>query len=64
MVLRRALGFHRVEPTANEVHAPMPGDEMVPNADAVMDRGFTVSAPPRVVWPWLLQLGKAARAGT
>ena len=27
-----------------------------------MDRAFEVSAPPDVVWPWLVQLGKA-RAG-
>lgn len=27
-----------------------------------MDRGFTVDAPPELVWPWLAQLGKR-RAG-
>ena len=40
----------------------MPGDELLPDADIVMDRAFTVSAPPRTVWPWLIQLGKR-RAG-
>ncbi len=40
----------------------MPGDELLPDADVVMDRAFTVNAPPQVVWPWLLQLGKR-RAG-
>jgi hypothetical protein len=27
-----------------------------------MDRGFTLDAPPDVVWPWIVQLGKR-RAG-
>ena len=40
----------------------MPGDDVVPRADAVMDRGFTVGARPEAVWPWLVQLGKG-RAG-
>jgi hypothetical protein len=40
----------------------MPGDDLVPDADAVMDRAFTVSAQPDQVWPWLVQLGKR-RAG-
>ena len=40
----------------------MPGDDLVEQADSVMDRAFEVSAPPAVVWPWIVQLGKA-RAG-
>jgi hypothetical protein len=40
----------------------MPGDDLVETAGAVMDRAFTVSAPPDQVWPWLVQLGKR-RAG-
>ncbi len=39
----------------------LPGDDLVA-ADVVMDRAFTVSAPPEQVWPWLVQLGKR-RAG-
>ena len=42
--------------------APRPGDDLVPEADVVMDRGFDVPATPEQVWPWLVQLGKA-RAG-
>ena len=30
--------------------------------DIMMDRAFTVPAPPAAVWPWLVQLGKK-RAG-
>ena len=26
--------------------------------DVVMDRGFSVPAPPRAVWPWIVQLGR------
>jgi hypothetical protein len=54
--------FAAIEPTLAERGAPMPGDDIVPNADVVMDRAFDVAAPPENVWPWLVQLGKA-RAG-
>ena len=47
--------------TAAEHHAALPGDDLVA-ADVVMDRGFDLPAPPDVVWPWLVQLGKR-RAG-
>lgn len=40
----------------------MPGDEIVPDANVVMDRAFTLAATPDVVWPWFVQLGKQ-RAG-
>jgi hypothetical protein len=46
-----------VRPTAAEVARPLPGDELVPSADVVMDRAFSLPAPPAVVWPWLVQLG-------
>ena len=51
-----------VAPTAAEVTADLPGDAIVADADAVMDRAFTLDAPPEEVWPWLVQLGKG-RAG-
>jgi hypothetical protein len=60
--LSATLGLDRVKPTREEVEAPMPGDDLIDRADAVMDRGFTISAPPEEVWPWLVQLGKL-RAG-
>ncbi|HZD97246.1 MAG TPA: hypothetical protein VE132_03685 [Micromonosporaceae bacterium] len=40
----------------------MPGDEIVPDAAVVMDRECVLPAPPRDVWPWIVQLGKD-RAG-
>jgi hypothetical protein len=51
-----------VSPTPEEVARPLPGDDLVPDATTVMDRAFTVAAPPHEVWPWLVQLGKR-RAG-
>jgi len=44
------------------VVASLPGDEIVSDAQVVMDRGARLPAPPDRVWPWLLQLGKG-RAG-
>ena len=52
----------RVTPTPEEVARPLPGDDLVPDATTVMDRAFTLPAPPEEVWPWLVQLGKR-RAG-
>ncbi len=48
--------------TPAEAARPLPGDEMVARPEVVMDRAFTVDAPPEDVWPWLVQLGKQ-RAG-
>ena len=50
-----------VRATADEVASALPGDDLVP-ADVTMDRAFTLNATPLVVWPWILQIGKA-RAG-
>jgi hypothetical protein len=48
--------------TAAEVAAARAGDDVVPEADVVMDRGFDLEAAPADVWPWIVQLGKG-RAG-
>jgi hypothetical protein len=56
------LLFRSVTPTAAEVEASRPGDHLVPDADVVMDRAFTLPAPADAVWPWVVQLGKQ-RAG-
>lgn len=47
-----------IEPTAAEVAASLPGDGIVPGADVVMDRAFTLPGEPATVWPWFVQLGK------
>jgi hypothetical protein len=54
--------FPAVAPTPAERSARLPGDELVARPDVVMDRAFSVPAPPPAVWPWLVQLGKE-RAG-
>jgi hypothetical protein len=51
-----------VAPDLAEVSATVPGDDLVPDADVVMDRGFTLPVPLERVWPWFAQLGKN-RAG-
>lgn len=52
----------RVEPTAQERAQRLPGDDLVDDPDVVMDRAFTLPAPPEQVWPWFAQLGRN-RAG-
>jgi hypothetical protein len=54
--------FVAVRPSSQERVTPRAGDQLVPRADVVMDRAFTIDAAPDVVWPWLVQLGKH-RAG-
>jgi hypothetical protein len=41
----------------DEATKPLPGDELVPDAQASDTRGITIEAPPDVVWPWLVQMG-------
>jgi hypothetical protein len=43
--------------TAEEVAAPMPGDDLLPRAQYRSTRAITIAAPPAEVWPWLVQVG-------
>ncbi len=43
--------------TDEEVHGPMPGDDLVPKASFNATRAITIGAPPEMVWPWIVQLG-------
>ncbi|HEX3930168.1 MAG TPA: hypothetical protein VHW64_05660 [Nocardioides sp.] len=54
--------FGSVDASAEDVARALPGDELVPRADVVMDRSFDLAAAPEEVWPWFVQLGKR-RAG-
>jgi hypothetical protein len=54
--------FAGVSPLSSERAARLPGDDIVPAANVVMDRAFTLDAPVETVWPWFCQLGKG-RAG-
>jgi hypothetical protein len=46
----------------SEATKPLPGDDIVENAEAVDTRGIDIDAPPEKVWPWLVQMGYG-RAG-
>lgn len=44
--------------TADEVAAPLPGDELVSSAHLVATRAIAIDTPADRVWPWLAQLGQ------
>jgi hypothetical protein len=50
--------FGSVEASAEDVARVLPGDDLVPMPDVVMDRAFDLPATPAAVWPWFVQLGK------
>ncbi len=54
--------FTGIRPTDEEIARQLPGDDLVPSPDVVMDRAFTLPGAAADVWPWFLQLGKR-RAG-
>ena len=41
----------------DEATRGLPGDELVPDAQAIDTRGITIEAPPERIWPWLVQMG-------
>jgi hypothetical protein len=43
--------------TDEEVARTMPGDEFVENPTFNATRAVTISAPPELIWPWLIQIG-------
>jgi len=43
--------------TDEEVHEPLPGDEIVPHPMLETTHAVTIDAPAEVVWPWLVQMG-------
>lgn len=55
---------HRSGVTSGEVHATLPGDDLVPDAMWQSTRAITVDAPREDVWPWIVQMGfPSHRAG-
>ncbi|HET9897575.1 MAG TPA: hypothetical protein VFQ44_21795 [Streptosporangiaceae bacterium] len=48
--------------TDGEAAAHLPGDELCPDPDFITTRAIAISAPPNLVWPWLVQMG-SGRAG-
>jgi hypothetical protein len=49
--------------TQGEATGPLPGDELLRDAEVVATRAVTIAAPPSVVWPWLVQMGPGERGG-
>jgi hypothetical protein len=43
--------------TDEEIHRPMPGDEMLPDPGFNATRAVTIDASPEEIWPWLVQIG-------
>jgi hypothetical protein len=52
---RRQLGWGT---TGHESFDPIPGDELIQDADLIATRAITIAAPTDRVWPWLAQLGQ------
>jgi hypothetical protein len=44
--------------TDQESRGPMPGDDLLANADLTATRAITVRASTDAVWPWIAQLGQ------
>jgi len=44
--------------TDQEVDGPLPGDDLVANADVTATRAITIRVSADQVWPWIAQLGQ------
>ena len=44
---------------SQEISLPLPGDDLIPQPDMIMDRAGVFDAPAQDVWPWMAQLGKS-----
>ena len=49
--------FSRWGTTPEELHRAMPGDARIPHPTSTSTGAITVNAPPRAIWPWLVQMG-------
>jgi proline iminopeptidase len=43
--------------TDDEVHEPLPGDEVVTHPMLETTHAVTIGAPAEAIWPWLVQMG-------
>lgn len=41
-----------------DLQRPLPGDNLIPNANATIDRIITLDASADDAWPWIVQLGQ------
>jgi hypothetical protein len=49
--------------TDDEVARPLPFDDCIPDPTVVSTRAITIHAASDRIWPWLVQMGDAPRAG-
>jgi hypothetical protein len=61
LVIGRPLMLHWGA-NCEELHKPLPGDDLVPGPAVQSTRAVTIDAPADAVWPWLAQVGQD-RAG-
>jgi hypothetical protein len=54
--------YRKYGATAEEAQRRLPGDELAPHPRSEITCAVTIQAPPRQVWPWLVQIG-CRRAG-
>ena len=60
-LIRRAM-LRSIKADAERRVRGLPGDDMLADARAELTHAITIDAPPRDVWPWLVQMG-CQRAG-
>lgn len=53
----RTVIFQNWGATHDEIHGPVAGDDLVPDARLVATRSISLSSPPDAVFPWLRQMG-------
>jgi hypothetical protein len=56
-ILTGALSRLRVRALGDEGRRPLPGDEIVPDAEDQWTNAVTIRARPAEIWPWILQMG-------
>jgi hypothetical protein len=61
-ILTAPLSRRPVRPLGDEARRPLPGDDLLPGSKDQWTHAITIAAPPKDVWPWLVQLG-CRRAG-
>jgi hypothetical protein len=49
--------------TELEAISPLPGDDLLEDADGIATRAISIDAPVTAVWPWIAQIGPSPRAG-
>jgi hypothetical protein len=57
-ILRGRSRHLRWGATDQEFHEPLPGDDLIANANLAATRAITIRASADQVWPWIAQLGQ------